>query len=120
MQPLSWRSKLEAVMSDLPVSQYIEASGDGYRLAGTRISLESIAYAVRRGETVDDILADFPALQSRQTVEGAVAFVQSHPGEIGAYLAEQSLGWDRARQVNPPDLVEKARRYRKERDLKPA
>jgi uncharacterized protein (DUF433 family) len=107
-------------MGDLPVSQYIEASGDGYRLAGTRISLDNVAHAVSRGETVDDILADFPALQSRQMVEGAVAFVRSHSREIGAYLAEQSRGWDRAREANPPDIVEKARRYREERDLKPA
>jgi uncharacterized protein (DUF433 family) len=107
-------------MSDLPASQYIEASGDGYRLAGTRISLDSIAYAVGRGETVEDILADFPALQSRQTLEGAIAFLQSHPREIGAYLAEQSRSWDRAREANPPDLVDKARRFRKERTLKPA
>jgi hypothetical protein len=42
MQPLSWRSKLEAVMSDLPVSQYIEASGDGYRLAARGNSQISI------------------------------------------------------------------------------
>ena len=119
MQPLSWRSKLEAVMSDLPVSQYIEASGDGHRLAGTRISLESVAYAVRRGETVDDILADFLAPQSGQTVEGAVAFVRSHSREIGAYLAKQSSSWARAREANPPDLVEMARRYRKERISNP-
>ncbi|MGO4883070.1 MAG: DUF433 domain-containing protein [Bryobacteraceae bacterium] len=107
-------------MSDLPVSQYIEASGDGYHLAGTRISLDSIAYAVSRGETIEEILADFPALQSRQTLEGAVDFVRSHPKEIGVYLAEQSSNWDHAREANPPDLAEKARRYRKERDLKPA
>jgi uncharacterized protein (DUF433 family) len=107
-------------MSDLPASQYIEARGDGDRIAGTRISLDSIAYAVRRGETAEDILADFPALQSRQKLEGVIAFVQSHSREVGAYLAEQFRRWDRAREANPPDLVEKARRYRKERDLKPA
>jgi len=107
-------------MSDLPVSQYIEASGDGYGSAGTRISLDSIAYAVSRGETVDGILADFPALQSYQTLEGALDLVRSHPKEIGAYLAEQSRDWDHAREANPPDLVEKAERSRQERDLKPA
>jgi uncharacterized protein (DUF433 family) len=107
-------------MSDLPASQYIEARGDGYRVAGTRISLDSIAHALRRGETVGEILADFPALQSRQTLEGVVAFVQAHQREVGAYLAEQDRRWDRARKGNPPDLVEKARRYRKEKDLRPA
>jgi len=107
-------------MSELPASQYIEVRGAGYRIAGTRISLDSIAYAVRRGETVEDILADFPALQSRQKLEGAIAFVQSHSREVDAYLAERASHGNRARKANPPDLVEKARRYRKERDLKPA
>ncbi|MGA2740755.1 MAG: hypothetical protein ABSG65_25370 [Bryobacteraceae bacterium] len=107
-------------MSDLPASQYIEACGDGYRVAGTRISLDSTAHAVRRGEPVEDILADFPALQSRQTLEGVVTFVQAHPREVGAYLAEQDRRWHRARKGNPSDLVEEARRYREVRDLKPA
>jgi len=107
-------------MSDLPASQYIEARGDGYRVAGTRISLDSIAHALRRGETVGEILADFPALQSRRNLEGVVAFVQAHQREVGDYLVEQDRRWDRARKGNPPGLVEKARRHRKERDLKPA
>ena len=107
-------------MGDLPASNYIEAHGDGYRLAGTRISLDSVAYAVLRGENVEDILADFPALQSRHILEGAAAFIQPHTQEVGAYLAEQSRHWDRARKAKPPDLVEKARQYRKEKDLKPA
>jgi uncharacterized protein (DUF433 family) len=107
-------------MSDLPASQYIEVHGGGYRIAGTRVSLDSIAYAVGRGETIEEILADFPVLQSRQILEGAIAFLLSHPQEVGAYLTEQSRSWDHAREANPPDLVKKARRYRKERDLRPA
>jgi uncharacterized protein (DUF433 family) len=107
-------------MSDLPASPYIEVHGGGYRIAGTRISVDSIAYAVLRGETVEDILADFPALRSRQILEGAIDLIQAHPRAVAAYLAEQSRSWDRARTVNPPKFVEKARKYRKERDLKPA
>jgi uncharacterized protein (DUF433 family) len=107
-------------MRDLPASRHIEVQGGGYRIAGTRISLDSIAYAVRRGETVEGILADFPALRSRQMLEGAIDLIQAHPREVAAYLAEQSRSWDRARKANPPELVEKARKYRKERDLKPA
>jgi uncharacterized protein (DUF433 family) len=107
-------------MSHLPDSHYIQASGCGYRIAGTRISLESIACAVRRGEMADEIMADFPALESRAKLEGVMAFVQSHPREIEEYLAEQSGRWDDARKDNPPNLVDKARRYRKEKDLKPA
>jgi uncharacterized protein (DUF433 family) len=107
-------------MSEMPTNEWIEIRGTGYYLAGTRISLDSIAYALPRGETVDQIMADFPALHSREEVEGAIAFVQAHPAEIEAYLAEGARGWEEARKLNPPDLVEKVRRYRRGRDLKSA
>ncbi len=67
-------------MGDLPANPYVEAHG------GTRISLDSIAYAVRRNETVTEIHADFPAIESRQLLESAVAFVQSHPPEVGTTM----------------------------------
>jgi uncharacterized protein (DUF433 family) len=104
----------------MPTNRYVEYRGGGYYIAGTRISLDSIAYAVQRGESVEDILADFPALESRQELEGVVAFIQAHTHEINAHLAENAQRWEDARKLNPPDLVEKARKYRKERDLKSA
>ena len=107
-------------MSAMPADQYIEVRGTGHYIAGTRISLDSIAYALRRGESIEDILADFPALQSRQKLEGAIAFIQGHPREIDDYLADSAQRSEDARKLNPPDLVEKARKYRKERDLKSA
>lgn len=107
-------------MNHLPASQYIQACGDGYRLTGTRISLDSVAHAVRREQSVDDIMADFPSLPSRTKLESVVAFIQSHPREIDAYLAEQAQRWNDARKANPPGLIDKARKYRKEKDLKPA
>jgi uncharacterized protein (DUF433 family) len=114
-----WRN-LEIVTGAMPANQYVECRGSGYYVAGTRISLDSIAYALRRGETDEDILADFPALESRQKLQGVIAFIQAHPSEINAYLAENAQRWEDARKLNPPDLVEKARKYRKERDLKSA
>lgn len=89
-------------------------------MAGTRISLDSIAYALGRGEDVNDILADFPVLDSRQLVEGAIAFIQAHAEQIESYLADKAQRWEEARKLNPPDLVEKARRHRRERGLKSA
>jgi len=99
---------------------YVEIRGGGYYLAGTRISLDSIAYALRRGETVEEILADFPVLESREMLEGAIAFIQAHPREVDAYLEEHDKRWEEASKLNPPDFVERARKYRKERDPKSA
>lgn len=96
------RSKLRTAMSDLPVSQYIEASGDGYHLAGTRISLDSIAYAVSRGETIEEILADFPALQSRQTLkEPSTSSGRIQRKSACTWRNNPAIGTTRARQILP-------------------
>jgi uncharacterized protein (DUF433 family) len=106
-------------MQLLPANQNIESRNEGYYIAGTRISLESIAYALQRGETVPDILADFPVIASREKLEAVVAYIQDHPLEVEAHLAESSRRWEAARKLNPPALTEKARLYRKTKDLKP-
>ena len=105
---------------ELPPSEFLDARNGGYYLAGTRISLGSVAWAVRRGESADEILAEFPMLSPRGNLEGAITFIQAHPEEIGAYLAEKDRQWDEARKSNPPELIEKIRRYKRERDLKSA
>lgn len=104
----------------LPSSEFLDARNGGYYLACTRISLGSIAWAVRRGESADEIFAEFPVLSSRQNVEGAIAFIQAHPQEIDAYLARKDLLWDEARKSNPPEVIEKFRRHKQERGLKSA
>lgn len=107
-------------MSEMPASPYIEARGRGCYLAGTRISLDSIAYAVGRGETIADILADFPSLESDEKLEGAVAFVRAHPLEIGKYLAEAEEIWKELQSQNPPEIVERIRKYDEARGRKTA
>jgi hypothetical protein len=59
--------------------------------AKAAISLDSIAQALKRGETTDEILADFPALKSRRKLEGAIAFIKAHPKEIERLM----LTWPR-------------------------
>jgi uncharacterized protein (DUF433 family) len=107
-------------MVEMPASQYVEARNNGYYVAGTRISLDSVACAIGRGETLEEILADFPAIESRQKLKGAIAFINAHPSEIEAYLAEKAQRWEEARKLNPPHLGEKARRYRGKKDLRSA
>ena len=104
----------------LPESEYVERRGQGYYLAGTRISLDSVAYGVRRGQTVAEIHDDFPALESRQKLVGAVEYVKAHPMEIDAYLAETEAHWEELAKQNPPDYMELVRRHRKDAGLKSA
>src|SRR5258708_233243 len=106
-------------MHVMALSQDIEGRNDSYYVAGTRISLDSVAYAVRRGETTDEILAEFPAIESRQKLERAIAFIRAHPKEIESYLAQNAQRWEEARKLNPPDLVERTRKHRAERASSP-
>ncbi len=95
-------------------SEYVEQRNDGYYLAGSRVSLDSVIYAFRRGEGPETILEHFPAIGSLAKVYGAIAFVLDHPQEIDAYLTEQERHWEEARHTNPPAIVEKVRRARHE------
>jgi len=111
---------VETAIIEMPANAAVERRDQGYYIAGTRISLESLAWAIKRGEAVEEILADFPALGSRDRLEGAIAFINSHPREIDAYLAAGAQAWAEARKLNPPELAERARRFRESREPKSA
>ncbi len=112
--------KQEVAIVEMPADRFVEARNRGYYVAGTRISIDSVAYAIKRGETTDEILADFPTVERRENLEGAIASIKRHSDEIEAYLSENARRWDEARKLNPPDLVEKARKFRGVRNLRSA
>ena len=107
-------------MIELPTNPHFELRDSGYFLACTRISLGSIACAIGRGETVDEIVGDIPVIKSRSALEGAVEFSKAHPREIEAYVADLGSRWENAAKLNPSDVVERARRFRSEKALKSA
>jgi uncharacterized protein (DUF433 family) len=98
----------------------VERRNEGYYVAGTPISLDSIAWALQRGESADDIFEDFPAVGSRQKLDAVIAFIAAHRPEMEAYLAAGARQWQEARKRNPPELVEKARALRESLTLKRA
>ena len=95
-------------------SEYVEHRNGSYYVAGSRVSLESVLCAFRRGEAPETILEQFPAIGSLAKVYGAIAFALDHSQEMDAYLTEQERHWEEARQANPPVIVEKVRRARHE------
>jgi uncharacterized protein (DUF433 family) len=109
-------------MIEMPASQYVEIRNQGYYLAGSRISLDSVAYALKRGETVEEILENFPVIENRQRLEGAIAFILAHPVEVDAYLAQQAEKYEELRRQNPPppEILERIRKYRESQGLKSA
>jgi hypothetical protein len=45
---------------------YVEKRNDAYCISGTRVSLDSIVYAFRRGASPETIKSSFPALTLEQ------------------------------------------------------
>jgi uncharacterized protein (DUF433 family) len=83
---------------------YIEQREGVYRVAGTRVSLDSIVYAFLEGHTAESIQQSFPTLTLEQ-VYGAITYYLAHREDIDAYLREQAAAFETLketlRQTNP-------------------
>jgi uncharacterized protein (DUF433 family) len=66
---------------------YVEQRDGGYWITGTRISLDSIVYAFKRGAAPESMQRAFPLL-TLEEVYGAITFYLAHEREIDAYLAQ--------------------------------
>lgn len=79
-------------------SQYVELEEDVYRVAHTRISLDSLVYAYLNGQTAEAIAQSFPLLTLEQ-VYGALAYYLAHKEQIDANLARGQQELARLRQA---------------------
>ena len=100
---------------------YVESRDGGYFVTGSRVSLDSIVYAFRRGASPETIRGGFPTLTLEQ-VYGAIAFYLSKQSEIDEYLHKSEEAYETARQANheqfrkeKPDLWERLMRAKEER-----
>jgi uncharacterized protein (DUF433 family) len=75
---------------------YVTQRDGAYRVAGTRVSLDSVVYAFLNGQTAESIAQSFPALNLEQ-VYGAITFYLAHQTEIDAYLREGRAEFARLR-----------------------
>ncbi|HKW98350.1 MAG TPA: DUF433 domain-containing protein [Bryobacteraceae bacterium] len=95
---------------------YIEQREDAYYVAGTRISLDSIVHAFRRGESPETICQNFELLRLEE-VYGAIAYYLANQAEINAYLLRQGKKWTEGRQsaeALPANLRERLTSTREE------
>lgn len=67
--------------------RYVEFHDKGYWVADTRVSLDSVVYAFREGQTAESIAQSYPMISLEQ-VYGAIAYYLAHRPQIDAYLAE--------------------------------
>ncbi len=97
---------------------YVEQHDGGYWVAGTRVSLDSIVYAFKRGAAPESIKRSLPVL-SLEEIYGAITFYLAHEEEIDDYLKKAEADLDcQGKQLNAdarsrkPDLfgrLDKAR-----------
>ena len=80
------------------IKDYVEQHDEGYWIAGTRISLDSIVYAFRRGASPESIQRSFPSLTLEQ-VYGAITFYLAQQPEIDAYLQRGEEELERTRKA---------------------
>jgi uncharacterized protein (DUF433 family) len=77
--------------------EYIEQRDGGYFIAGTRVSLDSVAYAFLRGESPEGIAESFPALSLEQ-IFGALAYYTANREAVDAYLSARRTEFEALRQ----------------------
>ena len=65
--------------------EYVEMRDGGYYVAGTRVSLDSVAYEFRNGASPETIAQSFPVLRLGE-VYGAITFYLANQREIDEYL----------------------------------
>jgi uncharacterized protein (DUF433 family) len=78
--------------------QYVEKNEFGYRVAGSRLSLDSIVYAYREGKSPEAIAQDFVTLTHEQ-IYGAIAFYLANREEIEAYIEQGKRDYEAKRQA---------------------
>lgn len=77
-----------------PVTYAYQTSKGGWRVTGSRVSLDSIIHAHREGPTPAEIVRAFPTLTLEQ-VYGAVAFYLHHRLVLDAYMeSQQQQQWE--------------------------
>ena len=104
---------------------YVEQREGGYWIKGTRISLDSVVCAFKRGAAPESIKRSFPLL-SLEEIYGAITFYLSHEQEVDSYLTQAESQLDAeskarnalARETNP-ELFERLEKARREREITP-
>lgn len=101
--------------------EYVEQRNGGYYVTGSGVSLDSIVYAFRSGESPETICQNFPTLSLEQAY-GAVAFYLRNQAEVDANILAGEAEFDRLvppLRESAPDLYEKLQRAREQMGAKP-
>ena len=78
---------------------YVEQVGEAYRVAGSRVSLDSIVYCFWNGDSPESIVQSFPVLTLEQ-VYGAIAYYLDHQDEIDQYIKQGEPDYEAKREAS--------------------
>lgn len=78
--------------------EYVEQVGEAYRVAGSRVSLDSIVYCFWNGDSPESIVQSFPVLTLEQ-VYGAIAYYLDHQDEIDEYITKGEADYEAKRRA---------------------
>jgi uncharacterized protein (DUF433 family) len=95
--------------------EYVEKVNGFYRIAGTRVSLDSLVYAFRDGDTAETIARSFPVLTLEQ-VYGAIAWYLAHRAEVDEHLLLEEADFEEKRRlsrIQNADLYERLQAARR-------
>lgn len=87
----------------------------GWRVTGSRVSLDSVVHAYWEGLSPEAIVAEFSSLSAEQ-VYGAIAFYLRNREEIDRYLDEQEACWEALKQRSESENAPMLERLRAIRD----
>lgn len=68
-------------------AEYVQLQDGAYRVAGTRVSLDSVVYGFLEGQSAETIAQSFPALTLEQ-VYGAITYYLANRAVIDEYLKQ--------------------------------
>src|ERR1700683_3733802 len=95
--------------------EYLDNRDGNYYIAGTRISLESIVHAFRRGESPETICQNFELLRLEE-VYGAIAYYLANQTAVDAYIIRQNEKWAEGKRNAEPLLADLRERLNRARD----
>jgi uncharacterized protein (DUF433 family) len=88
----------------MPEKSYVKQREGVYRVADSRVSLDSIVYAFLEGHTAESIQQSFPVLTLEQ-VYGAITYYLAHREAIDGYLQQQEAAFTTLKEtlhrINP-------------------
>ena len=81
----------------MKTDEYVSQREGVFRVAGTRVSLDSIVYAFLNGQTPESIAQSFPVLDLEQ-VYGAITYYLANRAGVDSYLRKHRADYERLRE----------------------